>query len=221
MFLFPNIFWAMCLNGFILGVNVAIATTYASVITSPPYNWRESRVSLVNSGQIVVALITLPLLGYGSDKLIQWRAQRHNGMHEPENRLLPLFLPLSIGIFTAILYGQGASHPYQYHWSLYVWTVAGFFFAFIGTTISTITYLLDSYPGRAGPIFIILCTGRGIISFVVSSFVAPLIHSIGYDGTFTIFGLITGTLGLTAIPIIFYGHRIRASTGRLSKDIII
>ncbi|KAJ9657924.1 hypothetical protein H2198_004007 [Neophaeococcomyces mojaviensis] len=216
--LFPNVFWAMCLNGLTLGANVAIGITYGTVITSAPYNWSQSSTSYVNCGQIVTALLALPLLGYGSDLLIKWKANRNGGIHEPENRLLPLFFPIIIGIFTAILYGQGAAHPERYHWFNVVWAVAAYYFTFVGANITAITYLLDSYPARSGSLLVVICAFRGIISFGVIYGIAPFVHTAGYDGMFNTFGGLTAALGLLAIPIYFFGKRIRGFTARWAMD---
>jgi hypothetical protein len=216
--LFPNVFWAMCLNGLTLGVNIAIGTTYGGIVTAAPYNWANRSASYVNCGQIVVALIALPLLGFGSDKLIKWRASRDGGIHEPENRIIPLILPIIVGVFTAVLYGQGAAHPEKYHWFIYVWAVAAYYFAFVGANIVAITYLLDSYPARAGPVLIVICAFRGIISFGVSYGIAPFIETAGYDGSFAVFGALTGAFGLLAIPVYIWGKKIRGFTGRFARD---
>ena len=113
--LFPNVMWALLLNGLTLGVNIAIGTTYGHIVTSPPYNWPQSSASYVNAGQIVTSLVALPCFGYGS------------GMHEPEVRIIPLAFPIIVGVFTAVLYGMGATHPENYHWFVFVWAVAGKF----------------------------------------------------------------------------------------------
>jgi MFS family permease len=215
---FPAVFWALLLNGLTLGVNIAIGTTYGGIVTSAPYNWPQDSASYVNCGQIVVAIVGLPLLGQFSDKLIQWRARRNEGIHEPEVRLIPLILPIVVGVFTAVLYGQGAQNPTKYHWFVYVWAVAAYFFAFIGANIVAITYLLDSYPARAGPILVIICAFRGIISFGVSYGIAPFIEHSGYDGAFNTFAGLTGALGLLGIPIYYFGKNIRAFTGKYAKD---
>lgn len=78
-------------------------------------------------------------------------------MHEPETRILPLIIPIIDGVFTYVLYGQGATYPEKYHWFVYVWTVAVYYFCFIGANIVAITYLLDSYPVWAGPLLVIIC----------------------------------------------------------------
>lgn len=215
---FPAVFWALLLNGLTLGVNIAIGTTYGNILHAPPYNWPQDSVSYANCGQIIVAFIGLPLLGQFSDKLIQWRARRNEGIHEPEVRLIPLVLPIVVGVFTAILYGQGAQNPTKYHWFVYVWAVAAYFFCFIGANIVAITYLLDSYPARAGPLLVIICAFRGIMSFGVSYGIAPFIEQSGYDGAFNTFGGLTGGLGAIGILIYVFGKKLRGFTGKYAKD---
>ncbi|KAK8062554.1 major facilitator superfamily domain-containing protein [Apiospora hydei] len=209
--LYPNVFWALCINGLTLGVNVAIGTT-------PPYNFPQTSASYVNTGQIATALLALPLFGHGSDGLIRWFSRRRGGMHEPETRLVPLIFPMIVGVFTAVLYGQGAAHPERYHWFVYVWGVAAYYFCFVGANIVAITYLLDSYPTRAGPLLIIICAFRGIISFGVSYGITPFIETAGWDGAFGAFGAMTAFFGLLGIPIYVWGKQIRQFTGRFAKD---
>jgi hypothetical protein len=212
--LFPNVLWAFCLNGLTIGVNIAIGTTYGSIVHAPPYNWSDKSVSYVNAGQIVVAFVALPLLGNGSDAIIKWRARRNGGVHEPENRLLLLWIPLTCGCLAATLYGLAAQNPGQYHWFVFVFANAAYYFAFIGANIAAITYLLDSYPARAGPILVVITALRGFVSFGTSYAVSGSIDSVGYDGTFGTYAGLTALFGLLGIPIFFYGKKIRAFTGR-------
>ncbi|ETS78905.1 hypothetical protein PFICI_08758 [Pestalotiopsis fici W106-1] len=218
LILFPNVFWALCLNGVTLGCNIAIGTTYGTIVTGAPYNWPQSSASYVNCGQIITALVALPFFGHGSDKIIRWFADRRGGLHEPETRIIPLIFPIVIGIITAVLYGLGAENPEKFHWFVYVWGVAAYYFAFVGANIVAITYLLDSYPARAGPMLIVICAFRGIISFGVSYGISPFIESHGYAATFSTFGGLTGAFGLLGVPVYFYGKRIRQYTGKFSKD---
>lgn len=199
-------------------MNIAISTTYSTILTSPPYNWPDKNASYSNCGQIVVAIVALPLLGHGSDYLVRYCARRNGGIHEPEIRIIPLIIPVIVGTFTAALYGAGAEHPYQYHWFVYVWAVAGYYFCFVGANIVAITYLLDSYPARAGPLLIIVCAFRGFISFGTSYGTAPFISSHGYDGAFGTFAALTGGLGLLGVVVYLAGKHIRRFTGRFAKD---
>ncbi|CAI7572239.1 hypothetical protein N7533_004266 [Penicillium manginii] len=215
---FPNVLWALCLNGLTIGVNIAIGTTYGTILTGAPYNWPDSSTSYVNCGQIVVAIAALPLLGTGSDKLIRWRARRNGGVHEPETRLWPLIFPVIVGTFTSVLYGQGAAFPEEYHWFVYAYVVAAYYFCFVGANIVAITYLLDSYPARTGPLLVIICAFRGFISFGTSYGTSAFVASHGYDGAFGIFGGLTGALGLLGVPVYIWGKQIRQYTGRFAKS---
>lgn len=94
------------------GINIALGTTYGTILEAPPYNWAASIVSVANTGQIVVAIVALPLLGSGSDKIIKWFARRNNGIHEPEYRLVPLVIPIVVGVLSATFYGLAAQHPF-------------------------------------------------------------------------------------------------------------
>jgi hypothetical protein len=212
------VLWALCLNGLTLGTNIAIGTTYATIVQAEPYNWPDSSPSYVNCGQIVTSLVALPVFGYGSDIIIKFFAKRRNGLHEPETRMIPLVFPIIVGIFTAVLYGQAAQHPNQYHWFTYVWGVGAYYFTFIGANIVAITYLLDSYPQRASSLLVIICAFRGIISFGVSYGIAPFIERNGYDGAFGVFGGLTAALGLLGIPIYIWGKKIREITGPYTLD---
>ena len=123
-----------------------------------------------------------------------------------------------MGVFSCVLYGYAAQYPDRYHWFIYVWVVAAYYFAFVGANIVAITYLLDSYPARAGPLLVIICAFRGIMSFGVSYGIAPFIEHSGYTGAFGVFAALTGAFGVLGVPIYFFGKRIRAFTGRWAKD---
>jgi hypothetical protein len=156
----------------------------------------------------------LPVYGYGSDWIIKYFARRRGGIHEPETRLLPLFIPIVIGVFTLVLYGQGATHPQNYHWFNYVWALAAYFFTFVGANIVAITYLLDAYPQRASSLLIIICAYRGILCFGVSFRLWDMVDSMGYDGAFNMFAGLTAFMGVLGGVLFFTGKRIREFTSR-------
>jgi len=126
-------------------------------------------------------------------------------------------LPIIVGVITAVLYGQAGTHPESYHWFTAVWALAAYYFCFVGANIVAITYLLDSYPARAGPLLIIVCAFRGVISFGVTFGITPFIENEGYDGAFNTFGGLTGALGLIAVPLYFFGKQIRAKFGKYAS----
>jgi hypothetical protein len=206
--------WVFLLTGLTLGINIAIGTTYGKIVTSPPYSWSDASASYVNASQIVTALVALPLFGYGSDFAIKWRARRNGGIHEPESRLLLLGIPMVVGVFSCVIYGLAAQHPEDYHWFAIVFAFGAYYFAFVGANICGMTYLLDAYPARSGPILVVICALRGFVSFGTSYGVAPFIARSGYDGSFGTYAGLTGAFGLIGVPVYFFGKRIRQFTGR-------
>lgn len=88
----------------------------------------------------------------------------------------------------------------------------------MGANIVAITYLLDSYPARAGLLIVIICAFRGFISFGTSYGATAFVENHGYDGTFGTFGTLIGVLGLLGVPVFFWGKNIRQSIGRFAKS---
>ncbi|KAH8679505.1 major facilitator superfamily transporter [Tricladium varicosporioides] len=208
LFFFPNVFWVFCMNGVFLGVNIAMGLTYGNIL-SESYHWASKFISIAMAGQIVVAFVCIPMLGYGSDAIVKFMARRKGGIHEPEHRLLTLVIPLILGIVFCVLYGQTATFPGKYHWMGIVFTINGYYFTFIGANTAGITYLLDAYPTRAASSLVVLCAMRGVISFALSYGTVSMYSNYGYDGAFGIFGGITALFGALGIVIYFTGKWIR------------
>jgi hypothetical protein len=146
--LFLNLAWALLLNGLTLGVYNAIGTAYSLIVTAPPYNLADTGASYVNCVRIVVALITCPSSRLG---LVD-RVQKYAAIMPCTSlkvRLLPLIIPIIIGVFNIILYEQGAAHPERYRWFKYIWGLAAYNSYFVGANISAIKYL---NPGSEGQI---------------------------------------------------------------------
>ncbi|KAK2012465.1 major facilitator superfamily transporter [Colletotrichum eremochloae] len=208
--LFPDMIWALLLNGLTVGVNIALGTTYGGVLEHAPYNWSTSVISLATTGQIVVSFLALPLLGRGSDWVIRVFARRNGGVHKPEYRLIPLIIPVIVGTLASIIFGQAAQHPDKWHWFAIVFGLNAYYFGFVGANQVGITYALDAYPTRSGPVLVIICAMRGVISFGTSYGVTPFINAIGYDGAFGIYGALTAVIGAMGIFVFIWGNQIRA-----------
>lgn len=93
------------------------------------------------------------------------------------------------------------------------------FFAFLGANLVGITYAIDSFPSKAGPLLLLICAGRGFISFGLSYSTVPLISLTGYNGAMNIFAIISGVLGAITVPMYLFGSRIRMwATKKLWPD---
>ncbi|ORY08808.1 major facilitator superfamily transporter [Clohesyomyces aquaticus] len=171
----PTMFWLLLLNGAYLGVYVYHASTFAQVLASPPYLFKNQWLGLVQLTQVVAATLIVPLLGYGSDFVVKLMSKLHRGVYELEYRLLTLALPVVLMIIACTIYGCAAEELTHWPWIAIVLTYYLGFFAFKGANMVGITYLVDSFPSKAGPLLLLLCAGRGFISFGLSYSTVPAV----------------------------------------------
>jgi MFS family permease len=217
-FLFPNILWVVLMNSAVLGIYVVMVTEYAGILVQPPYNFAFTTLGYVQTGQIVVALLMVPLLGYGGDFLTRKLAQRKGGVSESEHRLIPLVIPVIIVVISCVLFGQAASNPQ--HWSSWtiIITYSAEYFGFISVVLLGYTYSLDSYPERAGAILVLICAVRGMISFGISFGVTSFISKLGYTSALNICAIVMGVVGIFGIPVYIFGKSIRSMTSKWAVD---
>lgn len=205
----PITFWLLLLNGAYLGLYVFQASTFATILLSPPFLFQFNTLGYVQGAQILCCLIFLPLLGYGGDLLLRVLSKRNGGIYRPEYRLPILAAPSIAGVVGAIIYGHTATNAVKSHWAGIAVTYNVIFFAFLGANQVAITYTVDSFPIKASPLLVVLCAGRGFISFGLSYAVLPAIQAIGYNGTMNIVGSICAVLAAIAIPMYFLGPSLR------------
>lgn len=203
--------WVFLLNGAWLGLYVFHSGTFATVLVMPPYQMSFVNLAFVQGAQIIVCLAFLPILGYGGDWLVKRLVKRNNSLFKPEFRLYQLILPSAVGILCAVLYGQGATATdlSRWNWATIAVSYNGGYFAFLGANIVGITYTIDSFPTRAGPLLVLICAGRGFVSFGLSFATLPAVEAMGFVGIMTVFAVICGVLSLGAVPVFFLGPRAR------------
>ncbi|KXJ84964.1 major facilitator superfamily domain-containing protein [Microdochium bolleyi] len=211
--------WVFLLNGAFLGLYVFHASTFAPVLVMPPYLFSFVNLAFVQGAQILVCLIFLPAIGYGGDWLIKTLVKRNNNLFKPEFRLFLMAIPAVVGVICAVLYGQAASarDTSVWNWATIAVSYNGGFFAFLGANIVGITYTVDAFPTRAGPLLVLICAGRGIVSFGLSYATLPAVAAMGYNGIMNVFAIICGVFSLGAIPVYIFGPRARVWANKKFK----
>jgi hypothetical protein len=208
-FCHPLLLWLLLLNGAYLGLYVFQASTFAGILLQPPFLISFNNLGYVQGAQILVCLVFLPVLGYGSDFVIRFFSRRNKGQYKPEYRLILLVLPATATVICAMIYGQAAQHTSKWNWAAIAVPYNVIFFGFLGANIIGITYAIDSFPTKAPAVLVVLCAGRGLISFGLAYAVLPAIKAKGYDGAMEIMGGIAGGLALLGIPMYFTGPALR------------
>ncbi|KAJ4379151.1 hypothetical protein N0V86_005194 [Didymella sp. IMI 355093] len=204
----PNVFWLLVLNGAFLGLYVYQASTFAPLLMGA-HHFTSVQLGWVQLVQVLDCMLLIPLLGYGSDYLVKAMSRWHSGVFMPEYRLIPLIFPAACEVVSAVIYGRGAENPQSWPWMSIVAPYHLGYFAFIGCNVVSIAYCVDSFPRKAGPLLLVICAGRGFISFGLSYSTVPAIASLGYEKTMDILAIITGVLSGLVIPAYFTGRYFR------------
>ncbi|KAF6832174.1 hypothetical protein CMUS01_07029 [Colletotrichum musicola] len=217
VFLFPHVLWVAINNGLFQGIDVSIQMTYADLLVKPPYNWANTSVSLIQLGQVVVALLCVPLIGWVSDYVIRFSARRNGGVHEPEQRLLAWILPMVTAIILTVLYGYVLRDPENYHWMAIVSVVDGYLIVLMGVNTVGTAYLIDAHPNFAGAILVALPVTRGLVGFGLSKHTTDYISNIGPVKTFGIYSAVSAGFCLLGVILFFTGKRVRSTCARMTQ----
>lgn len=112
--LFPNVLWVVLMNSCVLGIYVVMVSEFSGILLAPPYSYPFTSLGFVQGGQIAVAMLMLPILGYGGDMLTKALAKRNGGVSEPEYRLIPIALPAIVVVISCVIFGMAGQHPHQW-----------------------------------------------------------------------------------------------------------
>ncbi|TLD32766.1 hypothetical protein PspLS_00046 [Pyricularia sp. CBS 133598] len=209
VFWFPNVLWVAMFNGLFLAADISIQITYGTVLVSPPYNWAETSVSLIQLGQILVALICVPIVGQAGDWAIRSFARKRGGIHEPEFRLLPFVPPVILGILLTGMYGFVIANPERYHWMAIAFTVDAYLYILLAASTIGTTYLIDAYPKRAGAILVVIPVTRGLVSFGISNGTVGYIANIGAANLFGVYAAVIAIFGIMGCALFWTGKSVR------------
>ncbi|KAJ0168341.1 putative MFS-type transporter [Colletotrichum tanaceti] len=217
VFLFPHVLWVAVNNGLFQGIDVSIQMTYAEVLVKPPYNWANTSVSLIQLGQVFVAILCVPLVGWLSDYIIRCSARRNHGVHEPEQRLVAWVIPMTIALILTVLYGYVLENPEKFHWMAIVCIVDGYLIVLLGANTVGMTYLIDSHPSFAGAILVALPVTRGLVGYGISKHTTQYIANIGSVMTFGIYAAVSAAFCLLGITLYFTGKTVRRLCARMTQ----
>jgi len=93
---YPAVIYSFLVFSFNLACLLAINNTVAAVFQSPPYNMSPGVQSLIFISGFVGAAIGAFWGGALTDRFVQWRTIKNNGIFEPESRLVALILPFFV-----------------------------------------------------------------------------------------------------------------------------
>jgi hypothetical protein len=215
---YPAVFFAFIAFATILGWSVCVTSTNANVFQHAPYNMTPGVNSLIKLPGLIGCAIGAVYAGTLTDKYAEWYARKHNGIFEPETRLPALIAPFFIVPGGLLMYGWGIQH--LTHWA--VPFIGNGLIGFGAGSIPSITLtysnfsftrrpnvVVDSYYPIASECLLVASGLKNVFAFGFSYGIVPWVNRNGFGGAFSIMvGIQSGVL-LLALPLCYYGKRIR------------
>ena len=93
---YPAVAYSFLVFSCNLACIVNVLNTSAVIFQNPPYNMSPGIQSLIYVAPLVTGALGSYCGGGLTDIIVQWRARKNNGIFEPEDRLLAIFIPLII-----------------------------------------------------------------------------------------------------------------------------
>jgi len=165
LFLHPAIFWAMLIQGTLIGWTVLLGIVLAAIMIGPPLFFNEVQTGYMYGGAVIGAVLGFIVAGLLADSSARWLTKRNNGIYEPEFRLILVIPQLVFGC--AGLYGFGitANDTPRYGW---FWP--DFFFALVimGMVVGAVAsalYIVDAHREIMVEAFTCMLVFKNIFSF--------------------------------------------------------
>ncbi|TKA64032.1 hypothetical protein B0A55_10129 [Friedmanniomyces simplex] len=197
---YPAVVFAFLAYAVSLAWVVAINILNSFVLQAPPYNWKPSINGLINIPGIIGNLVGAWLGGWVVDRYSDWRSKKNGGVFQPETRLHLLWIP-------AILVPAGCL----------AFGFFGYGMVAMGLTavpVATMTYVSDCYLPVNADALLLVNGLKNIVAFGFLYGVVPWITKTGYSNAFGTQAGIYVIIMLFAIPLIFFGQRIRHATAK-------
>jgi hypothetical protein len=209
LILLPPVLWATLVMSVLIGFAVALSSSFANDFAAA-YNFTAFQSGLCFFGSFVGGFLAIPAGGPFGEAVANWFTVRNRGVREPEFRLPAIGVSLFTAPLGLLLYGYGL----QNRLSFMVPVVGLGLLSFSGGQAINISlmYTLDAYSPVAGEVTIAQLAFKSIIGFGLSATTNTWIATSGLVIAMSEMAAITAFVLLLAIPMFFYGARLRKAS---------
>jgi len=180
----------------------------------PAYQLDYYGLAAIYCAPVLGAILCIPLGHYLFDIIGKIWAKRHNGIIDPEARLIPLWIVLPLKLAGYNMIGL----TMQRHLNIWVLIVGWGMhnFSTVLTTSAVASYLIDCYPEASGESAAWLNAVRTLAGFILGY---VQLNWATASGTEVEYGIQSAIMGgaflLFVVPLTFFGSRIRKVQGPL------
>lgn len=212
MFLFPPV-W---LSGMFWGIQDVFMTFYLTTQESayyePPWNYSDFGVAIMNVPTLIGAVIGCICAGIVSDYFVLWMARHNRGILEAEFRLYFSIATAIIGPAGLLMFGIGTAR--QWPWQA-IYVGLGFVgFAWGCSGDIAMAYLMDCYPDMVLEGMVCTAIINNTISCIFTFTCSDWLAASGTENTYIALAVINFGITAFALPMYYYGKRIRLWTKR-------
>lgn len=211
----PTVLWSTLTYGVAAGGFTSIGVCIPQLLGAPPYNLNSGAQGLFS----LCSFVGVILGGTVGSKVvdivnarIERRRSEHGQGHKPEERLIMLVLPFFTATSGLVLYGVAVERQLPWIGPAFGYGMHSFGFAVLAGI--TFSYAIDSYLVRSGEVMVFNNTVRALVSFGFAHFVPNWMIQVGPGVAYSVLAAIIWALLLFAIPMFFFGPKLRDLTNR-------
>ncbi|KAH6645112.1 polyamine transporter [Truncatella angustata] len=209
MMAYLPITWTGFTIGVFVGWNIVVQLTASQTFIKPPYSFSQGEVGLLSLSGFVGACLAFFFGGKLID-LIATRMTRAKGRREPEYRLPAILIPALVGPAGILVFGLCVAHKTAWIGAAVGYAMQGFGLTAVGNVV--VTYSVDGYQSLAGEALVVVFVIRNTIGMLLALYTYNWQAASGVQNTFGEMVGIQFLVLLLAIPMYFYGKRVRQWT---------
>ncbi|KAI9926342.1 hypothetical protein ASPWEDRAFT_119056 [Aspergillus wentii DTO 134E9] len=209
---YPQLLWCAFNIGISMGWNIVVQLTSSKTFTAAPYNWPIGNLGLLSISGFIGCVLAFYVAGRLIDIISTRYANRHGGQRLPEYRLPALLIPGTIGPAGILTFGLCIAYDTPWIGAAFGYGMQAFGVAAISNV--AVTYSLDCYKPVTGEALVIIFVIRNTIGMLLSLYGTNWIERQGPAAVFGEMTAIQVVALLLAIPLFFYGERLRTLTSR-------
>ncbi|PCH01397.1 Major facilitator superfamily domain, general substrate transporter [Penicillium occitanis (nom. inval.)] len=207
---YPPVTWTGLTVGTFVGWNIVVQLTSSQTFTKLPYGWKVGSLGLLSISGFIGAIFAFFLGGKLIDMIANRMTKSNNGRREPEFRLPAIIIPAVIGPMGVLIFGLCVAHKTAWIGPAFGYMMQGFGLTAVSNVV--VTYAVDGYKELAGEALVVVFLIRNTIATILALYTVNWQAAGGIQDAFGEMVAIQYFFLLIAIPMYFYGRKIRSWT---------
>ncbi|KAJ5814625.1 hypothetical protein N7474_006402 [Penicillium riverlandense] len=187
--------------------NIVVQMTASRVFTQPPFTWKIGNLGLLALAGFIGALVAFFLGGKLIDLISTRMTKANRGIRKPEFRLPAIILPAVIGPIGVLTFGICTARHLSWVGAAFGYAMQGFGLTAVSNVV--VTYAVDSYHQVAGEALVVVFVIRNTIATLLALYTVNWQEATGIENAFGQMVAMQYFFLLFAIPMFYYGKRIR------------